>query len=843
MTTPAGRGEDATARLRADVNAHGDAQVYVAGENQYISITQEAPAPAPVTALRTLPRDVASFTGRQVEVDQILTGARPSRVVAIHTIDGMPGAGKTALAVHAARQLTDQYPDGQLFVRLNAHTPGHRPVDPADALAALLLSLGIDPRSIPDGLEARAGLWRDRLTGRRVLLVLDDAVDHAQVEPLLPGSEGCLVLVTSRHRLTALDGAAPLPLGILPAQDASLLFTRLAHRKPTTVSESEALRRIVELCGFLPLAIALLAGRFAHHSHWNLTDYAEELAAAQDRLGELAAGDRAVEAAFDMSYRALPHDRQRLFRCLGLHFGPDTDAYATAALGDIPLTSARRELEALYLDHLIDSPATGRYRLHDLIRTYARTLTDTHDPADEREQATQRLMDYYQHTAETADPHLTDTPRPAPRPVGTSPAAVPSLTSHQQALTWMRVERGNLTACIHHATAIAQHSRAIRLTAALAAFLRLQGPWDEAIALHQSAATSARLTGDRLAQAAALRELGEVRYMTGNLPVTADLLNQALGLSRALGDRLGEAGARWTLGRVRYLTGDYPAATALLQQALDLYRALGDRLGEAGALRGLGHVRYATGDYPAAADLLKRALDLYRILGDRHGEANALWELGQVQYATGDYPAASLAQRALDLYRSLGNRLGEAGALWTLGRVRYLTGDHPAAADLLQQALELSRTLGDRHCEANALQDLGRLQTATGDYPAAADRLRRSLTLFRELGDVQGEAEVLNSTGALLAASATPDEALAVYRQALRLARQVHSALDEARALEGTARCYARIGSHSTALATLRRAVADYQRLGAAEASAAAEYLATLEAHTPTDPQAQNSTG
>ncbi|MFF7187921.1 NB-ARC domain-containing protein, partial [Streptomyces sp. NPDC008222] len=496
MTTPASRGEDATAQVRIEMHADGNAQGYVAGRDQYV--IQEAPAaPAPVTALRTLPRDVAAFTGRQAEVDQILAATQPSRVVAIHTIDGMPGVGKTALAVHAAHQLTSRYPDGQMFLRLNAHTAGHNPADPADALAALLLSLGIDPPSIPDGLDARAGLWRDRLTGRRMLLVLDDAASHAQVEPLLPGSEGCLVLVTSRHRLTALDGATPLPLDTLSSADAALLFTRLAHRTPTTTASSEALARIVELCGFLPLAIALLAGRFAHHPHWNLTDYADEFAAAQDQLGELATGDRAVKAAFDMSYRALPPERQRLFRYLGLHPGPDTDAYATAALADIPLSKARCELEALYEDHLIHSPAVGRYRLHDLLRAYARTLTTGHDPADVREAAARRLLDYYQHAVETADRHLTDSSRPTAPVPSTAPAA-PSVATHQQALTWTRTEHPNLTACIHQAHATAQHSHAIRLTAALAAYLRQQGPWHEAMSLHETAATTAHRTGDRL---------------------------------------------------------------------------------------------------------------------------------------------------------------------------------------------------------------------------------------------------------------------------------------------------------------------------------------------------------
>ncbi|MFF1417047.1 ATP-binding protein [Streptomyces sp. NPDC058280] len=842
MTTPANEdaGEGFAAPVRIEAHAADNARVYMAGRD--LHVTQEAAAaPAPVTALRTLPRDVAAFTGRQAEVKQLLAAAQPTRVVAIHTVDGMPGVGKTALVVHAARQLTTRFPDGQLFVRLHAHTPGQNPADPADALAALLISIGIDPRHIPDSMQARADLWRDRLTGRRMLLILDDAADHAQVEPLLPGAEGCLVMVTSRRRLPALDGATPLPLGTLQPEDAALLFTRLARRTPTP-AEAGAVADIVRLCGYLPLAIALLAGRFAHHPHWNLAEYAQEFAATQDRLGELAAGDRAVAAAFEMSYRALPPQRQGLFRRLGLHPGPETDAYATAALAGIPLVQARSELEALYTDHLIDSPATGRYRLHDLLRAYARTLAER-DTVEDRDAATGRLLDYYQHTAEAADRHLAEAPRHATPVAGPSPAAAPGLASHEQAMTWMRTERANLIACTHHATATARHSHAIYLTAILAAFLRQQGPWDEAISLHQTAAASARLTGDRLSQAGTLAELGWVRYLTGDFPAAADLLQQALELYRALGNLLGKANALRELGWVRYLTGDIRGAADLAQQALELYRALGNPLGEAYALRELGWVRYATGDYSAAADLAQQALNLSRALGNPLSEAYALTELGRVQYVTGDFPAAAdLARQALELYRALGNRLSEAYSLWDLGRVQYVTGDFPAAADLTRQALDLFRTLSNRHGEANALQQLGQVQAVTEDHPAAADLLQKSLTLFQEVGDIQGEAEVLNSTGALLAASARPGEALSAYQRALHLARQVHSPLDEAHALEGTARCHARTRDLPAALADLRQAVGIYQRIGAAEASAAAEYLTQLQAEHPKEAAVQDST-
>ena len=574
MSTPGGEPEPS--QVRIDAHAEGQAQQYVAGRDQTIFT-----GPVPVATMRTLPRDVAAFTGRDTELRRLIAAAAGAAgVVAIHTVDGMPGVGKTALVTRAAHLLADAFPDGQLFVDLHAHTPGLPPADPGEVLADLLACTGMAPREIPAGMEARAERWRGRLAGKKVLLVLDDAAGHAQVGPLLPGTAGCLVLVTSRRRLIALDGAQPLALDTLPPDQAIELFLRLAHRTQDG-SDAGTVAELAGLCGYLPLAIALLAGRLAHHPSWNLTTFTAGFAAAQDRLTELAAGDRpgdpAVAAAFQMSYQDLPADRQRLFRRLGLHPGTDIDAYATAALAGVPLGQARQDLDALYTDHLIDEPAPGRYRLHDLIREYTRTLTTRHDPVGDRDQATGQLLDYYQHTAQTADHHLTRHTRPSPPPATTAPAAAPDLPDRASALAWMHTERANLLACIGYATTQAQPTRIIALTAALAAFLLQEGPWHQAATLHHTAATTARHLGDRPGEANALQDLGRVRSMTGDYPAAADLLGRALALFQDLGDRLGEAGALQDLGRVRSVTGDYPAATGLLERALALYQDLGDR--------------------------------------------------------------------------------------------------------------------------------------------------------------------------------------------------------------------------------------------------------------------------
>ena len=383
---------------------------------------------------------------------------------------------------------------------------------------------------------------------------------------------------------------------------------------------------ITRLCGYLPLAIGMVARQLHHHPAWTAAGRAAELAAAVDRLELMATENLSVAAAFNLSYADLTGDQQRLFRRLGLHPGADIDAYAAAALDGTDLSAARRGLEALYDQYLLAEPAQGRYRLHDLIREHARALAGRLDPDRDRDGATARLLDYYQHTAARADALIARQARPAPAPAdGAIPAAVPALAGREQALAWARAERASLLACLDHATGTGQHARVIALTAGLAGLLRRDGPWADAITRHTAAIQAARHLGDRLGQANALSDLGDVRRLTGDYPAAAQALEQALGIYRDLGDRLGQANALNDLGVVRWLTGDYPAAAQALEQALGIYRDLGDRLGQANALRYLGDVRRLTGDYPAAAQALEQALGIYRDLGDRLGQANALW--------------------------------------------------------------------------------------------------------------------------------------------------------------------------------------------------------------------------
>ncbi|MEU0506277.1 tetratricopeptide repeat protein [Nocardia sp. NPDC005998] len=810
-------------------------QVNVIGSNTgtfNLKTLHEAPPPPRPVVTTALRRDTKGFLGRDDELQQILDAAGPTRVVSIHTIDGMPGVGKTALAIRAAHVLAERFPDGRYFVELHAHTPGQAPADPANVLATLLTDLGIDPRNLPDTVTGRSNLWRDWLADKKVLLVLDDAATADQIEPLLPAGDGCFTLVTSRRRLVALDDAMPLALDILDPGAAIDLFITLARRDPDD-NDRAAAAQIVQLCGYLPLAIVLLAGRLAHHRVWTIAALAAEFAATGDRLTELDTGERAVRAAFTMSYRDLPSQRARVFRCLGLCPGPDIDVHAAAALAGISVREARAELEELYNDHLIEETTLGRYRLHDLLCDYARALAET-DPPDDNNRALDRLLDHYQVTAAAANQHLARITCPITQP-DSHPPAVPRrvrtgfFRDEKQALAWMRTERANLLACLEVA-ADRHHPQTPDLAGALAGLLERDGPWPHAVAVQQRTVVTAHDLGDRLGEAKALSNLGNLHRLTGDHAAAAERHQHALEIYRKNGDRDGEATAYCNLGNVRRSVGDHAGAVDLYQQALDICCDIGFSLGEATALNNLGNVHRLTGAYGGAVMLHEQALRIYVEIGNEIGEANTRFSLGNVHRLIGDNASATdLYQKALAAYRKVGYRLGEANTLSALGNMRELAEDSNGAARLHKKALEVFRDIGFRLGEAAALGNLGNVRRSTGDHERATGLYLQALDVYHDIGYRVGEAEVLNTIGDLMIATGEPHGALVRFTDALDVARRIGNPLEQARALEGAARCRAHLGE--TALAATEQQEADeiYQSLAAPAAESAITNLVTLE--------------
>jgi len=782
----------------------------------------------------SLPPDVTVFTGRGEELDQI-TAAVPGMAgaggaVTVRAIEGMPGAGKTALAVHAAHLLREKFPDRQLFIDLHGHTPGREPVLAEHALAGLLAATGVDPRFLPNDPDGRAAMWRDKMAGQRVLLVLDNAASSSQVAPLLPGAGGCLVLVTSRRHLGDLPGAVvPVQLGVLPPQHAAELFTRVVPRaadRPGGVAE------MALLAGYLPLAISLLARVFAKHRSWTLANLATETRAG---LLGLAAENNTIAAAFEVSYRHLDPNQQRFFRLLGLHPGATIDTYAAAALAGASVAEAARLLDGLYGEGLVTETGYRRYGMHDLLRMYARDHAEA-KPADESQRALARLLDYYQHMAGRAGARLARQNRPGPvsaAPIGLT--IISGLEDAQQALEWARADRASLLGCLDHATGNGQHARVIGLTAGLAGLWRLDGPWGDAITRHTAAIRAARHLGDRLGEAGALTDLSEVRQLTGDFPGAAQALEQALSIYRDLGDRLGQANAHHGVGVAGLLIGDFPGAGHALGLALDIYRDLGDRLGQANTFLYLANVRKVQGDYPGATHDYEQALGIYRDLGNRLGQANALAGRGDVRRLTTDYPGATHDyEQGLGIYRDLGNRLGQAMAQNGLGIVQRLTGDYPGSAQALEQTLDIYRSLGYRLGQAGTLTDLGIVRRLTGDFLGAARALEQALSLYRDLGDREGAAETLNERGTLHRDIGELTRAEECHQEALELARAITSPQHEACGLAGLGRCAGARGRTAQAEILLRQAHQILQQIGAADAR---DVLADLNALTAPRPE------
>ncbi len=709
----------------------------VAADHPDPTVVGDRLAPAePVTrpTPRHLPAPSQMFTGRTVELADLAEIHDASTVVTT-AIDGMAGIGKTALAVQAAHQLADRYPDGQLFIDLHGYTEGVAPVDPTEALDRMLRALGVGGERIPPGLDERAGLYRSRLAGQRMVIVLDNAATEAQVTPLLPGAPGCVVLVTSRRRLVGLDPTYTLSLDSLPAADAVTLFRRSVGESRLVGQPPEVMAELVELCGGLPLAIRIAAGRLRSHPTWNLEHLVRRLRVQQDRLLELATGQRSVTAALDLSYQDLDTELRRTYRWLGLSPGTDIDTYAAAALLDTTVRKAGHALERLMDAHLLQEAVPGRYRFHDLTRAHA-AHTATRDGTDDGGRtALDRLLDYYRHTAAVA----MDTAYPYERerrpPVPPARTPIPVLSAPAAALDWLDKELPNLLAAASYATEHDRPAHLQHLSTILHRHLRDRGHRQDAVTLHHQALRLARATGDQAAQIAALIGLGHIHRLQSRSEQATEHFRQALQLARASGRRAAEPDALIGLGHMHLLHGRYEEATDHYQQALRLARATDHRPGaQLDAEVGLGIVHRRQGRNDRATHHYQQALRLARTSGNHPGEMDALIGLGHVQRRQGRHQEATdHYQQALQLARVTSNRNGELQALTGLGQIRRIQGRYQQATDHYQQLLDLARQSDSRNWQFEARQGLGRLQHTAGHPDTALTHHRHALALATAL--------------------------------------------------------------------------------------------------------------
>ncbi|MGQ0774796.1 MAG: ATP-binding protein [Pseudonocardiales bacterium] len=782
-----------------------------------------------------LPADVDAFTGRTRELaklDRLLAGVadrpaaegRPatpggaSTAVVITAVSGTAGVGKTALAVRWAHRVRDEFPDGQLYVNLRGYDT-EAPLSASEALGGFLRALGLAGPDIPVDVDERAAAYRSLLDERRMLVVLDNASSVDQIRLLLPGAASCLVLVTSRDSLAGLvarHGATRLDLDLLAPQEAVALLRALIGRR--VQDEPAAAATLARQCAWLPLALRVAAELAAARPDTSLAELVAELGNEQRRLEWLDAGGdprTAVRGVFSWSYQRLPAQAARVFRLLGLHPGPDLDAYAAAALTDRTRDQAQHLLDLLVRGHLLAPIKPGRYGMHDLLRAYATQLSGVEDSEPEQRAALTRLFDHYLATAAAAMDTLVPAERHRRPRIPESGTLIPPMANPSAAQAWLDTERATLTAACAHTASHGWPGHTTRLATILFRYLDTGGHYTDALAIHTHALHAARHTADRPAQAHALTNLGLIYQWQGYYQQAIDHLQQALSLARELGDRDGEAHGVSNLGMVYQWQGRHQQAADHHQQALSLARELGDRDGEAQAVTNLGIVCWRQGYYLQAIDHLRQALPLFRELGDQAGEAQVLNDLGLIYQRLGQYQeAADHLQQALTLARGLGYRAGEGYALGNLGIVYERLGYYQEAAEHLQQALSLARELGHRAGEGYALDNLGDVYQRLGQYEQAVSQHQQALAVAREVGHRDGEGYALSSLGLIYQRRGHDQQAIDHLQQALSLFSEIGNRDGEARTLDNLGIVYRQQGQFQQAIDHHRQALSLSREIG-----------------------------
>ncbi|HET7019069.1 MAG TPA: tetratricopeptide repeat protein [Streptosporangiaceae bacterium] len=669
--------------------------------------------PGPAAVLHQLPAAIPHFAGRAAELqllDRWLDQA-DGRTIAISAINGMAGVGKTTLALHWAHRKADHFPDGELYANLRGHDPSGQPASPSEVIRRFLYALGVAARQLPADLEGQTALYRSLLAGKRMLVLADNARDAAQVRPLLPGSPGSLVLVTSRSQLNGLaatDGARTLSLDVLTGTEAAdLLAARLGASR--MAAEPEAVAELVGLCARLPLALAIVGARAAS-TNWPLAAHAAELTRGVDPpdpaagraerghlLDALDLGEDAtdVRSVFSWSYRQLSDPAARMFRLLGMHPGPDFSAPAAASLADLEVSQAGAALRELNQVNLLIERSPGRYALHDLLHAYASELAKNEGAGEEDTAASGRMIDHYVFSAQAADRALdeaqdvmtTDQHRPGVRPE--------RFADRDQAMAWFDAEYKTLIAMTRLAARSGAGVRTQWLAWTTVTFLDRRGFWPDLVAVQHIALAAGRRLGDLPGQARTHRNLARAYTRLGRNDRALDSLNKAVELSGRLGDKASEARAHLTIGVIHEATDNLPDSLASSLRALDLAEATEDSMLLATACNNVGYGYAALGDFAAALRYCQRAVDEHRTAGSSASLEASTWDsLGYVYHKLGNYTrAVDSYQRSLALFSEIGASYLHSKSLSRLGDTYLATGDVRAAVDAWEHALTILEDL------------------------------------------------------------------------------------------------------------------------------------------------------
>ncbi|MEU4536997.1 BTAD domain-containing putative transcriptional regulator [Streptosporangium sp. NPDC023825] len=786
-------------------------------------------------APRQLPVDMARFTGRKDyirKLDQFLSSASEGAAgtVVISAIAGTPGVGKTALAVHWAHRVADQFPDGQIHLNLRGHAQA-TPMRPIEALALLLRALGMTAEQTPVDLAESEARYRSLVADRRLLILLDNARSSAQIRPLLPGVGKSLVLITSRDRLTGLvahDGAHRLILNAMTPQEAEGLLIRFLGRERVEAEPSPC-AALVEVCARLPLALCIAAAQLADRPRQAIGEFVQDLVAG-DTLASLTVEDdeeRGVRAAFDLSYRALAPDERRLFRRLGLVPCADFTAPTAAALAGMTTQEASRTLNRLAAAHLIAEEDPGRFSLHDLLRQYATSRANVEDSDQDRAAAIDRLFDWYQHKVASADQLLRGGNTP-PLSALASPAQTrdSGLNDYASALAWLNGERHNVVKVIDYAV----HHGHSRTTLLLADRLRsyydlLRPDMVEWLTVARSALAAARFSGDVKLQRMALSGLAQVYFNLSKLSRAIVYLRQAIALKDDSVSLTQHGNMLCNFGQLLSVVGRPDEAVAALQQAQDLYTDIGDDVERAVVLLNLANLYRDCGRLDEAVDIAEQAVRLHRKFTDTVWETMSVATLGEICHLLGRFDdAVTHLGNALAAHRGLGNRSCEAETLASLGRVHRDRGDTDSARERFEAALHLARDLDHRNVEVQALSGLASLSTHDRNVMLAIDLHQKALEIVNDLETPYLKCETYLGLAEAHHHGNHLTEATDLARQALALAEHSQFRVLQGQAFYLLARCCAAKSDDEQARVYALRALDDHRqsghRLGAAHAHA-----------------------
>lgn len=726
---------------------------------------------------RQLPADVRGFVNRITELerlDRVLAGDPQHPMTGrLSVIVGTAGVGKTSLAVHWAHRIRDHFPDGQLYVNLRGYDPG-LPVEPAQALDHLLRALDVPPAAIPADLDAKASLFRSLLADRRILLVLDNAATASQVRPLLPGTAGCLTVVTSRSRLSGLvfrDGAHRVTIEMLTEQEAVTLL-RIVTADYRAEDDTGQLAELARLCARLPLALRIAAERAARRPRTPLDELIQDLRNESALWDALSADDDeeadAVRTVFAWSYRALADESARIFRLLGLHPGSDFCTAAAAALIAVDIGQARYLLDVLVGNHLLELNPPDRYHFHDLLRIYANDQARQEETIDNRRAALRRVVTWYLHGADAlqaATSPLSPRVQLDPLPTG---VPVVRFADAAEANLWYIAERVNLVAVARAAAEEGMDDLAWRLGATLHHSYRNLNPFDDWFTTTSIGLAAARRIGEKNAEAELLESLATVCVQTHRFAESVEHFRSSLAIRRELNDRQGEAVALNGLGLLYLRQRALVDARTSFEGSLRIVRELGDVYWQAVVEANLGAVHQESGDLETALTFVRHAMDVYENLSDSLGQGDALNSLSMIYRELGrPDEALQLIDRAIAIARERGNTVWEGYWLVELGEVKRAINEPAEALIHCQRAATIQRQTGDRIREAQALDGTGLAYADLARFEEAADFHRLAVAAYHELDDRWLLAIALNNLAVALHLTGGVEEAARHWRSAL----------------------------------------------------------------------------